>query len=451
MSTSSSSIFSGTSRFSNDFQQVISRAVAIASLPLTQLTNGKSTLSKQATEVTTLQSKFSALSTALSTLSSSTGSSSLSATVSDTGIARVSLADGATPSSFSLEVQNLGTYTNALSSATSGRISDPSTQNLSTASSFVLTVNGTATRITPTSNTLSGLASAINDTAGSQVQASLVNIGSTSAPDYRLSIQSAKLGPVSIQLSDGTSSLLDPGATGSLASYKINSLSTPIQSDSRTITLAPGVTAQLVGQSASGVASTVTVARQSFSIGSALGSFVNAYNSAADELAANRGKGTGALAGSSLIQGLENQLRQLGSFNSGSGQISSLASLGVTFDGKGHLAYDSSVFNSAATNLTAVSNFLGSAKTGGFLKSATDLLSTVNDATSGVLAGTAKTFTDQLTNQQARVDAAQARVDQLQTNLQAQLAKADAQVAALEQSYSVLSGIIKAQQQNQTS
>ena len=451
MSTSSTSIFNGTSRFSSDFQQVISRAVAIASLPINQLTNVKATLSGQATEVGTLQSKFSTLATALSTLNSAIGTSSLGASVSDSGIASVSITDGATPSSFSLEVQSLGSYSNALSSATSTRIADPSTQNLSNSSSFVLTVNGTATRITPSALTLSGLASAINDTAGAQVQASLVNIGSTSVPDYRLSLQSAKLGPVSIQLSDGSTGLLDPGATGALASYKINGLSTAIQSDSRSITLAPGVTAQLVGQSASGVASTVAITRQSFSITNALSTLVNAYNSAADELANNRGKGTGALGGSSIIQELGDRLRQLGSYSAITGQATSLASLGITFDGKGHLALDSSAITSGKTSLTSVINFLGNSKTGGFLKSATDLLTSVNDGTSGLLTGAAKTLADQVTHQQSRIDAAQTRVDDLQTSLQAQLAKADAQVAALEQSYTVLSGILKAQQQNQNS
>ena len=88
MSTTSNAIFTGTSRFTNDFQQVITRSVAIASLPITQLTNRKSVLSDQSSAVASLQTKFSSLQTALQNLSNSTGLTSLTAAVSDAGNVR---------------------------------------------------------------------------------------------------------------------------------------------------------------------------------------------------------------------------------------------------------------------------------------------------------------------------------------------------------------------------
>ena len=449
MSTSSSAIFSGTSRFTNDFQQVITRAVDIASLPITQLTNQKTDLSNQSTEITTLQSKFAALQTAITNLSSSTGLSSLSSSISDGGIANLTLSAGAAPASYSLEVQSLGSYSNSLSSSTLTRVSDPTSQNLSSASSFTITVNGTATQITPTANNLNSLVSAINDSSNLNVQASLVNVGSNSAPDYRLNLQSTSLGANTIQLNDGSSDLLNATATGTLAAYQINGLSTSIQSDSRTVTLAPGVQAQLIGQSATGVASTIAVVRQPTNIANALSALVASYNSVADELQNNRGKSGGALTGNSVIQTLGDKLRALGSYSGGGGQISSLSSLGVTFDGKGHLAFDSSVFASATSSgLPAALDFLGDTSNSGFLKSATDLLSSVDDATTGLLTTTGSQLATRIISQQALIDSNQARVDQLKTNLQTQLAQADAQVAALEQSYTVLSGIFQAEQIN---
>ena len=449
MSTTSTAIFNGTSRFTNDFQQVITRSVAIASLPITQLTNVKTALSSQATEVTSIQSKFSSLQTAISNLSNATGLSSLTTSVSDVGIASVSLSSGASPASYSLQVQSLGAFSNSLSSGSLTRVSDPTTQNLSNSQSFSLTVNGTTTSISPASNTLNSLVAALNDTAGLNVQASLVNVGSNSAPDYRLSLQSTKLGSTAIQLNDGSSDLLTTISTGTLATYFVNGLTTPISSDSRVVTLAPGVQTTLVGQSAAGSASTINITRQSSSIGNALSAFVNSYNSVADELQNNRGKSGGALTGNSVIQELSNQLRSLATFSSDGAQISSLASIGITFDGKGHLAYDSSAFSSATTaSLPAVLNFLGSATSSGFLKSAADILSSVNDPASGVLTTTGSTLAKQVIAQQDLIDANQARVDQLKTNLQAQLAKSDAQVAALEQSYTVLTGIFQAEQIN---
>lgn len=446
MSTSSNAIFTGTSRFSNDFQQVINRSVAIASLPISQLTNRKNALADQSGEVTSLQTKFSSLQTALQNIGNSTGLSSLTAAVSDAGIARVSLGAGATPASYSLEVVSLGNATNASSAGTLARVSDPATQNISSASSFNLQINGVATTITPAANTLNSLVAALNITPGLNVQASLVNIGSTVAPDYRLSIQSTNLNADTLQLNDGTTDLLNTTTTGTAATYKVNGLPTPIASNSRTITLAPGVTAELLAPSTTGVASNITVTRQAFLIGSALSALVNSFNSAADELAKNRGKGGGALTGNSLILELGNKLRSLSAY-SGTGTIPSLTSLGITFDGKGHLFYDSTVFNAAAaSNLNAVSAFLGSTATGGFLKSAFDVLTSIGDATNGALTKAGSALQEQAIAQQARIDASQARVDQLRTNLQAQLARADAQVAALEQSYNVLSGLFLAQQ-----
>jgi len=449
MSTTSTAIFTGTSRFTNDFQQVITRSVAIASLPITQLNNVKNALSDQATEVGTLSNSFSSLQTAIQNLQNATGLNSLTSNVSDSAVATVSLAQGAAPASYSLEVQSLGSFTNTLSSSSLTSVTDPTSQNLSSSSSFSVTVNGVSTQISPATKTLNSLVSALNTAPGLNLQASLVNIGSNSTPDYRLSVQSAKLGATTIQVNDGSTDLLNTISSGSLASYKINGLTTPIQSDSRTVTLAPGITAKLNGQSAAGVATTVTVAQQSYSIGNALSALVTSYNAAADELHKNRGSAGGALAGNSLIQELGNKLRTIGSYSSGSEPIGSLAALGVTFDDKGHLSYDSSAFTSASTaSLASVISFLGSSTTGGFLQAANNVITSVDDPISGLLPTAGVSFQTRITAQQALIDSNQARVDLLKTNLQAQLAKADAQVAALEQSYTVLTGLFQAQQYN---
>ena len=58
-------IFTGTSAYSQDFQNVITRAVAIASLPITLLTNQQTTLTNQSNELSTIDSKFTALQTAI--------------------------------------------------------------------------------------------------------------------------------------------------------------------------------------------------------------------------------------------------------------------------------------------------------------------------------------------------------------------------------------------------
>ena len=75
-SSATSAIFNGNSRYSSDFAAVITRATAIASLPITQLTADKTELSNQATELTTIGDKFTAIQTAVDGISQAMGGSS---------------------------------------------------------------------------------------------------------------------------------------------------------------------------------------------------------------------------------------------------------------------------------------------------------------------------------------------------------------------------------------
>ena len=151
---------------------------------------------------------------------------------------------------------------------------------------------------------MNSLVTAINANASLNVQASIVNIGPSGSPDYRLSLQSVKLGANTIQLSDGAAPLLDTLSTGSLATYKVNGLATSITSDSRTITLAPGVAINLQQQSPSGVASTITITKSTTATSNALTAFAVAYNASVAEVDKSRGTTAGSLAGNSLLSTL---------------------------------------------------------------------------------------------------------------------------------------------------
>ena len=72
-----------------------------------------------------------------------------------------------------------------------------------------MTVNGVNHTITPAQNTLQGLVNAINADSSTGVSASIVNVGGSGSPDYRLSVQSNALDAVTVQLNDGTNDLLN--------------------------------------------------------------------------------------------------------------------------------------------------------------------------------------------------------------------------------------------------
>ena len=109
----------------------------------------------------------------------------------------------------------MGSSTSAISDGTT-TVTDPSTTNISSSSSYTLTVNGTATTLNLSSDNMDALATAIND-ANAGVSATIVNLGSNSSPNYRLSVTSNEWGADTIQLNDGTNDLLTTLQTGANA------------------------------------------------------------------------------------------------------------------------------------------------------------------------------------------------------------------------------------------
>ncbi len=450
-SSSSSTIFNGTSRFSSDFQGIITREVAIANLPIQLLQSETSTLTGQTTELSTLGTQFSSVQSAIAQLQTAVASGSLAASSSDTTVAQPHVATNAQAGSFTLLVNSIGSYTNTLSSAGSTAVTDPSKQNISAGTSFTVTVNGNATTLVPSGNTLDDLVSALNSNSSLGVQASIVNLGSSSSPDYRLSLQSSELGGDTIQLNDGTNDLLTNLSTGTLASYQLDGIATAITSTSRNITVSPGVSVALLSASASTAVTTINVVPDTTAIQTALAQFVSTFNAASTELVKNAGSGGGALQGQSIVYELDGALQRLGSYSSGSSGISALTDLGITFDQTGQLTLDSTAFASATSGqIQSLGKFLGTSTTGGFLQYATNALAGITDPKSGIIPTDSLSTQKEISDTNTLILTAQAKVSTLQTNLTNQIAASDALVASLEQSYNLIQGLFAAQQNNVT-
>ena len=130
MSTSSSTLFSGASRYSSDFQQVISRAVRIASLPVTLIQNHKAELIGESAALSSLDAKFASLQSALGSLGSATATSgTYTSAVSDSSIATASLSTGIRTGKYTLTVDDLGDYSRVVSNGTPA-VADPSASNI---------------------------------------------------------------------------------------------------------------------------------------------------------------------------------------------------------------------------------------------------------------------------------------------------------------------------------
>ncbi|HLH01608.1 MAG TPA: flagellar filament capping protein FliD [Bryobacteraceae bacterium] len=445
--SSSTSTFNGTSTYASQLQQTITRAVSIASLPLTQLQSTQTTLTNEQSELQTITSTFSSLQTALNSLSSSSGSGAYAATVSDSTVASATVSSGVMAGNYTVNVSSIGSQTNTISANGLTTVTDPTSDNLDSSTSYTLTLNGTNYNISDSSGTLDGLAQAIN-LSGANVQASVINIGSPSSPDYRLSVQSLNYAPDTIQLTDSSNnSLLNTLSTGSNVTYQVNGQpSTPISSNTRSVTLSTGLNVQLLQTGTS----QVTVSQSPTNLANALSSFATAYNSINAELNKNRGQNGGALTGNSLIYQLESQLGSLANFSMSSGSIQSLSSIGLTFDQNGNLNFNQSTFTAAfAANPNDVLNFIGTSTSGGFLQTASNTLTSITDPTTGSLTTANTNFTNQLTTIASQITDEQSKISNLQDTLTQQMSAADATIASLQNQLSMMTNLFAQEQANE--
>jgi len=437
MSTTTT-ISSGSSRYSSDFQSVIDRAVAIASLPLNQLTSDQTKLSSQSTDLSTLDSDFAALQTAEQNIESALGSTSLKSTISQTGVGNVTLSDGAMLGDYTLEVKKLGVYATSMSQANWAGGSTPVTYQLKLGS------DGTPIDITAASNDATAVAAQINKVAGDQVRATVINIGGSANPDNRIVLTSVKLGTnLTPQLLQGATDMQAEQYPGEYAEYTVGGSSTTVQSDTRSVSIAPGITVDLLGTN-EGSPATISVAQQPSTVSTALQAFATAYNAAVDALNKQRGSSGGSLTGDSVVQLLTNNLRSMATYQDAYSGVG-LASIGLDLDKTGHLTFNST--NYAKADQSAIASFLGSASSGsGFLKLANDTLNEVEDPTTGTLKTAEASNATQSLQLQQSISDQQDRVDALKTQLQSQMAAADALISSMEQQYNYISGMFESMQ-----
>ncbi|MBV9508229.1 MAG: flagellar filament capping protein FliD [Acidobacteriia bacterium] len=180
--------------------------MAIASLPITLLNNQQNNLTNQSNELTTLDTLFGKLQTAVQGINDAMSGSSFQATysspsetdASSSSVVNATLANGATEGVYSINVDTIGSYAANVSAQTwnSTPAANGGMQN------YTLVVGSQEYKITPstTDNSAQTVAAAINAQYGNLVQATAVNVGSATAPDYRISLQSTTLGPMKLDL-----------------------------------------------------------------------------------------------------------------------------------------------------------------------------------------------------------------------------------------------------------
>jgi flagellar hook-associated protein 2 len=437
---SSSGMFTGASAYSADLQNVISRAVQIASLPITVMQSQQTSLNAQSSELNTMDGLFSNLQTAVQGIQTAMNGSSFQSDISNPSVVGATLGDGAVEGVYSIDVKDIGAYATSMTAkswdATESSPGKPDTYNL--------VIGNKLYAINPADDSAASVASAINSQYGSLVNATVVNVGSSATPDYRVALQSTTLGAMSldIQTSQGAS-LQKQQTAGSLAQYVVDNSGNTVTSNSRSVTISTGVTLQL-NSSDPGNPVDVTVTRSTSALSDALTSFAGAYNAVAKEINGQRGQSGGALQGQSILTQLQRTLSGISTYSS-TGQISGLTDLGLNLNNDGTLTYNQWTLMAADIgNSSAVTGFLGAADTGGFLQSVTTALNNLEDSSTGLLKNAETAMQSQIKDVGDQITAKQNQVAQLQTSLTNQMAAADAMISTIQQQYQEISSMFSA-------
>jgi flagellar capping protein FliD len=429
VASSSSGIFTGSSSYSQDFQNVITRAVSIASLPIAQMTSDQTALSNASNELTKIDQKFTSLQSALDGVSQAL-SSSFDTQVSDDSVLTASVGSGAVEGNYSILVSDPGAYSTMMTKAWSAADGDPRT--------YQLVIGSDSYAVTPADNSATSVAAAINRSYGDKVHATVVNVGSADAPSHRLSLQSVDLTRDLLDLEDGVS-LKDQQTAGKPARYEVNNSGTVVESASRTISVSDGVTLTLEGSSPDAV--DVTVTRSTSALSTALGALVSAYNETVKELDAQRGTSGGPLQSTPVVQQLSSALSRIATYV-GSGGVSGLKDLGVELQKDGTLTQDPwQLLSMDFQNSSGVTWFFND-----FLEAANAVITGVEDPANGVIKKAEVDYTSQISDITKRIDDKQAQVDDLQLRLLGQMAAADALIASMEQQYNYMYSMFQAMQ-----
>jgi flagellar hook-associated protein 2 len=351
-------------------------------LPITLLTNQQTTLTNESTALTSIDTDFTALQTAVQGIQSALDGSSFQATISDPTIVSATVADGAQEGNYSISVTTPGAYATSLTTSTWA--------SSGAAATYTLVVNGADYTVSATDDSAATVAAAINSQYGNLVDATVVNVGSSTTPDDRISLQSVALGPTApdIQLTPGVS-LQTQQTLGVVASYEVDGSGETVSSNSDTVSIATGLTLSLLATGTTNI----TVTRSTSTLSDALSAFADAYNTAATDIAAQRGTSAttgaaGALQGQSIIFDLADALSSIGIYNSSSGQVTNLEQLGLDLGVNGQFTYNAlTMAGTDLTNSSDVNSFLGSSSASASSLTTNTWVSTGNPATYTLVVG----------------------------------------------------------------
>lgn len=319
-----------------DTKAIIEAILRAESKPLEKLQSRQATFNARKTALEDLRSRLDKFETKLRDLGDRSFRAS-KATVSDETVLRATPGTSAEPGIYTIEVLGLAAAqknkSDGFAAPDQGLVAD-GTLTIQSGANDPITVNVSATA---GNNSLRSVRDAIN-AADAGVTASVLFDGAA----YRLVVRSEKSGTSNaLQITDTTGLNLDDAANvvaqAADASLRVDGIA--VTSSSNAVTdVIPGVTLDLLSETEAGQSVTVEVAPNTDGVVSSVRALLDAYNEVTDFLNAqfDRDK-PGALAGDATARRVQQQVQALmtdGVEGLPLGSASSLASVGVSFDGK---------------------------------------------------------------------------------------------------------------------
>jgi flagellar hook-associated protein 2 len=434
--------FTGISQFSDDFQAIVSRTVAIANLPVQRLESDQTTLLSKKTVMSNMRSTVANLVSSLESLGTVASGRAVSPASSSS---KVSVSLNGTPSVGSYVISDV-TSLATIASATSknGYNTKDSTAVAGGDHTIDLVVGGTTHTISLTEATdnLEDLAAAINS-GEYGVRASIIDTGATSGR-YHLALTSTEAGPVSLSLrttgGEPDPELMETTSAGSNAVFKINGQDVTSSTNSIS-SVVEGLIFTLNETTSAGETITISAQSSRNTLATALESVATAYNSLRAAIDAQTGESAGALAGDRVIYDIQARMRSIVGVSGADGN-GNLAEVGLTMGADGKMTFDDAQLDAmGAAELEDAFAFLDNSP--GSLGAFAAKLDQLSDAETGSMKAELDLYDETDERLTSQIETLSERVTALQSTLFSQLQAADALLAQLESQQSVLAGSLE--------
>ncbi|HKX00346.1 MAG TPA: flagellar filament capping protein FliD [Bryobacteraceae bacterium] len=443
-------VFTGVSNFSNDFQTILNRAVAIARLPITALQNRQSDILQEKQLTVNLSSVVSDLAASVTNLGTVAANQGITGSSSDTTKVIVNSTAATAPVSYA--ITDISSLAQAASETTLSGYADGTTAPVASSGSVQLMVGGQAVgdpiTMDAPHNNLTALRDAINAIPNSGVTAAILTTGTGATPDY-LSISAVATGQNEIQLMDGAVNLMTNTNPGANADFYINGAHV-VSPTNKIQAVIPGMSFTLVGETANNQTVTISASSNSSPLASALQDFADKYNAVVAQLDAQIGPAAGMLSGNHLIYAIQNALHGLVNYTgTGAGAVTSLAALGISLDSTGKMTFNQTstdpqvpAFNDlSSSQIAAAFSFLNSGQNNFASLAAT--LTAFSDPITGAIKAQQNQYDATDSSLTDQINTLIAHANQMQTTLQAKLQAADTQLASLQSQQQTLTSMVQ--------